>query len=334
LQEYAHRDSATYTADLSAGGTSSTFTVNYPASPWTLLPIVVYSVTALTFSGGLKYALTLSSINTTALTANLAHNSTVSKLTLMFLIMDSSLYSATLTSFSYTKPPGASGVQSVPITGMQNHDASFMVAMDLALSTFPGSSPLAESQVVSIGDISKTNLTITFDTQKLLVNYLQVMFIDFDLSTFKALPYDSSGQKWTIYGTSGIVTNPYSANSYLSTYRNNYILGLLTVYEAQFLTPPLSFDATTAITSKVYYFTSELIIAGYRCPSQFPIVDHVREYCYSGCAENEYYDDQYMCQPCDPNCLTCYLSATNCTSCLSPWVLKYGFVCGCPSDSY
>ena len=37
-----------------------------------------------------------------------------------------------------------------------------------------------------------------------------------------------------------------------------------------------------------------------------------------------------MCQPCDGNCLTCSRAATNCTSCELPWVLRDGFVCGCP----
>ena len=41
-----------------------------------------------------------------------------------------------------------------------------------------------------------------------------------------------------------------------------------------------------------------------------------------------------MCQPCDSNCLTCQWKANNCTSCRAPWTLNYGFVCGCPEDTY
>lgn len=28
------------------------------------------------------------------------------------------------------------------------------------------------------------------------------------------------------------------------------------------------------------------------------------------------------------------MSSTNCTSCKSPWILIYGYVCGCADDSY
>lgn len=41
-----------------------------------------------------------------------------------------------------------------------------------------------------------------------------------------------------------------------------------------------------------------------------------------------------MCRPCNPNCYTCSMTATNCTSCTSPWILTYGFVCGCGDDHY
>lgn len=47
-----------------------------------------------------------------------------------------------------------------------------------------------------------------------------------------------------------------------------------------------------------------------------------------------YSDGQYMCQPCNPNCFTCYNTSTNCTSCVYPYVLVYGFVCGCDETSY
>ena len=50
--------------------------------------------------------------------------------------------------------------------------------------------------------------------------------------------------------------------------------------------------------------------------------------------EGEYYDGQFMCQLCDGNCRTCSMDARNCTSCVEPWVLGYGFVCGCETDKY
>ena len=75
-------------------------------------------------------------------------------------------------------------------------------------------------------------------------------------------------------------------------------------------------------------------MVSYFCPAKFPYTDATRQFCYSSCGVSEYYDSQFMCQPCGGNCLGCSFSPVNCTSCVLPYVLRYGYVCGCPEDSY
>ena len=72
----------------------------------------------------------------------------------------------------------------------------------------------------------------------------------------------------------------------------------------------------------------------FRCPDTFPYTDSARKYCYSSCEVGEYADNQLICRPCDSNCYTCYNLSTNCTSCVSPYELVYGFKCGCNGQSY
>ena len=130
--------------------------------------------------------------------------------------------------------------------------------------------------MVSTGDIISTNLTITYDPTQLTVNHMKVIFVDFNLASFKALPYDINGQQWRLYGTSGIYTDPYLTLSYISMYPKNYFFGITSLYDGQFLFGTLSFNATTSITNHIYYFSSEILIVAYHCPSKFPITDPAR----------------------------------------------------------
>ena len=123
-------------------------------------------------------------------------------------------------------------------------------------------------------------------------------------------------------------------STYLSSYPKNYFFGIMALYDAQFLSGTVSIDAINSISTNAFYYNSELLFATYRCPSSYPITDNNRQFCYSDCEISFYYDAQYMCRPCDPNCYTCSMLATNCTSCTSPWILTYGFVCGCGDDRY
>lgn len=161
-----------------------------------------------------------------------------------------------------------------------------------------------------------------------------MIFYDFSMSAFKAVDHDRAGQKFALYGTSGISTDTYMTVSYLSMYSGNYFVGLQAIYDGQFLFGPLSFDITTSHTTKVYYFSSELLFASYYCPSSYPITDSIREYCYSNCEIGFFADAQWICQPCDQNCYKCDKKATNCTACVVPWVLSYGFVCACPKNMF
>lgn len=221
------------------------------------------------------------------------------------------------------------------VTDCEKHDSVFLAGIKIQLGPIPsGFAPDATSIVVTTDFIIRTNLTVGYDTSQISINYMRMVFVDFNLTAFRALDYIKSGSKFEIYGTSGIANDPYMTGSYLSMYRGNYFVGLMGIYDGQFLFGPLSLDLATSLTTKIYYFSSEVIIVTYLCPSSFPITDPNREFCYSRCDDGYYFDGQYMCQPCDANCFTCSMLPTNCTSCLAPWVLSYGYVCACASGNY
>lgn len=221
------------------------------------------------------------------------------------------------------------------VAGCEDHDGAFLVGIMIQLGPIPsGFAPDATSQVVTTNLIIRTNLTIGYDTSQLSIVHMRMSFVDFNQTAFRALDYIRSGSKFEIYGTSGIANDPYMTGSYLSMYRGNYFVGLMGIYDGQFLIGPLGLDIANSLSTKIYYFLSEILIVTYFCPTTFPITDADRQYCYSDCDVGFYYDGQYMCQPCDPNCLTCSMTAINCTSCLSPWILSYGYVCACPSTMY
>lgn len=251
-------------------------------------------------------------------------------------MIDSDLYPTSSSEFTYTMPTGASGLQSFAVAGISTHAASYLTELHIDQGLLLlGFAPGALSEIVnSVGNIVKTNLTISYNTNQLSIKTMKMIFYDFSLSAFKAVDYDRAGQKFALYGTSGISTDPYMTISYISMYSGNYFVGLQAIYDGQFLFGPLSFDITTSHTTKVYYFSSELLFASYYCPSSYPVTDSNREYCYSNCEIGFFANAQWMCQPCDPNCYKCDKKATNCTACVAPWVLSYGFVCACPRNMF
>ena len=129
--------------------------------------------------------------------------------------------------------------------------------MDISIGNSPsGQSPVVDSFIINTGNIVTTNLSITYNTNRITINSFKVVMVDFDLGGFKAIPYDQSGQKWLIYGTSGVATDPLSVASYLSTYPHNYFFGVITIYDTDFSLPSLSFDALTSTSNSGFYFTS------------------------------------------------------------------------------
>jgi hypothetical protein len=158
--------------------------------------------------------------------------------------------------------------------------------------------------------------------------------VDFQKSSFKAYPYAGYGQQFAIYGTNGIATDTTQTGSTYYSYLNNYFVGLQAIYDGQFLFSTLSFDIIEMLNTNVYYLVTEMLFVAYRCPGNFPYTSPARDYCFSDCEIGFYADPQYMCQPCDPNCYTCYNMSKNCTSCVSPYVLVYGYVCGCIETSF
>jgi hypothetical protein len=107
----------TYTATLTSSGPNSTFAVTYTSS-FTTIPIILYSVSAMAFSRGIKYKLIILNTTKTAVTANFQYDSTVTKASFLFMAMDSTLYSANFSFFTYTMPVGTNTPQTVDITGL------------------------------------------------------------------------------------------------------------------------------------------------------------------------------------------------------------------------
>jgi len=129
--------------------------------------------------------------------------------------------------------------------------------MDLRLGSIPGGFiPSALSMLVSQGEIIRTNLTISYNTDQLTIHKYKVYYVDFDVAGFKGLDYYKAGQKWTLYGTSGVATDPYQTINYISQYSKNYLTGITTIYNGEFLFGELSLDSLLSITTRVYYFSS------------------------------------------------------------------------------
>ena len=97
-----------------------------------------------------------------------------------------------------------------------------------------GLAPLVESFIVNTGNLVTTNLSISFNTSQILFKYFKIIMVDFQIANFKALPSSASGQKWVIYGTSGISTDPLSTPTSLSLYRTHYFTGITTIYDCKF----------------------------------------------------------------------------------------------------
>lgn len=187
--------------------------------------------------------------------------------------------------FEYEMPGGVTGEQSFVVVGNENHDCSFLVGIRIDLGPLPsGFAPNADSQVILSGaNIVKTNLTISYDTSQLSIKLMKVVFVDFNVSAFRGVDYDQSGQRFEIYGTSGLATDTFMTASYLSMYSRSYFMGLLAIYDGQFNFGPLSLDLATSLTTKIYYFSSEILLVSYHCPANYPITDANRKYCFSGC---------------------------------------------------
>lgn len=91
-----------------------------------------------------------------------------------------------------------------------------------------------------------------------MLKYLKILLVDVSVSNFTAKDGDISGQKWMIFGTSGIATDHSSTYSYQSLYPNNYLSGLTTIHSGFFLfsSELLSFNISTGLKTRVSYFSS------------------------------------------------------------------------------
>ena len=59
-----------------------------------------------------------------------------------------------------------------------------------------------------------------------------------------------------------------------------------------------------------------------------------RTICHNACELGWFGNDQYICEICDDNCLTCFNKKDNCTNCTLPFSLVYGFKCGCKNGTF
>lgn len=182
----------------------------------------------MTFNRGIKYNLTIVATTSTALTANFQFDSTVSKVSFLFMALDSTLYSANFSFFTYAMPVGANTAQTIAIVGNELHDASFLVQLQATLGPFPsGFAPQVDSYVlVDTSSIISANLSFTYDPSQLAIKSLTMYFVDFQQASFKAPPYAGIGQQFAIYGTNGIATDVTQTGTYISSYSNSYFTGL------------------------------------------------------------------------------------------------------------
>jgi hypothetical protein len=102
---------------------------------------------------------------------------------------------------------------------------------------------------------------------------MRILFTDFNITAFRPPNYSGSGQQFAIFGTSGIANDPFMTTTYLSSYSRNYFFGVMALYDGQFLTGTISFDAVNSLSTNIYYFNSELLFVTYRCPPSYPITD-------------------------------------------------------------
>ena len=60
---------------------------------------------------------------------------------------------------------------------------------------------------------------------------MRILFIDFNISSFRPPEYAGSGQKFAIFGTSGTANDPYMTSTYFSSYSRSYFFGILALYD-------------------------------------------------------------------------------------------------------
>jgi hypothetical protein len=316
----------------SLAGSVANFNISYPASPFKTAPQILYSIVSMNFVRNINIDIVITTISLSYVVTQLIFDSSIVSIKLSYLIIDSTLYPLTISYFTYNAPNSLAGIQTIVVTNHHQHSASFLKTL-LIRSITTAIAPNVDSvSQISSNNIASTTLTITYDPSQIIINKLTLMFVDFSINLWSALPNKGYGQQFVIYGTNGIVTDLLSTPDNLQMYPNNYFVGLQIIFEVQFIFPLLKFDIENSISTNMYYYVSELIFVAYHCLNSFPIIKTDRTVCYSGCESGFYSDDQSMCLLCDANCLSCVDTATKCQSCSQPLVLSYGYICSCPSN--
>lgn len=120
-----------------------------------------------------------------------------------------------------------------------------------------GYAPGVDSVIlVDTSSIISAQLSFVYDPSQLAINSLTMLFVDFQISSFKAAANAGVGQQFAIYGTNGISTDTTQTGSTYYSYVNNYFPGLQAIYDGQFLFGTLSFDIIAMLNTNVYYFIS------------------------------------------------------------------------------
>jgi hypothetical protein len=176
-----------YTATLT--GTTVAFPITYPTS-FPTVPIILYSISSLAFSKGIRYSFNITEPTNTAVTAVFQFNNTVTKASFLFMFMNSSLYSANFSFFTYNMPAGTNTPQTINIPGHELYAASYLVGFQASLGPFPsGYAPQADSVIlVDTSTIISAQLSFMYDPSQVAINSLTMYFVDFQLSAFEAAP--------------------------------------------------------------------------------------------------------------------------------------------------
>jgi len=74
-------------------------------------------------------------------------------------------------------------------------------------------------------------LSVTYDPSQAAVKYAKVCFVDVNITSFRAKPYQNLGQQLAIYGSNGFATDVTFTGTYISSYPTNYMTGLQMIFD-------------------------------------------------------------------------------------------------------
>lgn len=161
-----------------------------------------------------------------------------------------------------------------------------------------------------------------------------MQLLNFDPINFQFPTVNSVAHKYILFTSNGIISNPTQTTAFYTTYSNIYYGGIQLIFGINFTSLLNSINIKSGSAVSAQYYISELLLLIYQCPTLYPYTDINQTQCFDGCGAGYYSNTQQVCLPCSPSCITCSGSASHCTSCPSPYVVLYGYVCGCPKNTF